>query len=52
MVLHELYRSKEIRDAALASGAYDGMGESSHREAPGEHRIVFIQTLKTLHHRS
>ena len=28
MVLHELYRSKEVRDAALASGAYDGMGET------------------------
>ena len=28
MVLHELYRSKEARDAALASGAYDGMGET------------------------
>ena len=26
MVLHELYRSKEFRDAALASGTYDGMG--------------------------
>jgi len=28
MVLHELYRSKEVRDAALSSGAYDGMGET------------------------
>ena len=28
VVLHELYRSKEVRDAALASGAYDGMGET------------------------
>src|SRR3954470_10327979 len=28
LVLHELYRSKESRDAALASGAYDGMGET------------------------
>jgi uncharacterized protein YndB with AHSA1/START domain len=28
MVLHELYRSKEVRDAALTSGAYDGMGET------------------------
>lgn len=28
MVLHELYRSKEVRDAALASGAYDGMPET------------------------
>jgi uncharacterized protein YndB with AHSA1/START domain len=28
MVLHELYRSKEVRDAALASGSYDGMGET------------------------
>ena len=27
-VLHELYRSKEVRDAALASGSYDGMGET------------------------
>jgi uncharacterized protein YndB with AHSA1/START domain len=27
-VLHELYRSKEVRDAALASGAYDCMGET------------------------
>ncbi len=27
-VLHELYRSKELRDAALASGAYDGMAET------------------------
>jgi len=27
-VLHELYRSKEVRDAALASRAYDGMGET------------------------
>jgi uncharacterized protein YndB with AHSA1/START domain len=27
-VLHELYRSKEARDAALASGAYDGMPET------------------------
>ncbi len=27
-VLHELYRTKEARDAALASGAYDGMGET------------------------
>lgn len=26
--LHELYRSREARDAALASGAYDGMGET------------------------
>jgi uncharacterized protein YndB with AHSA1/START domain len=28
VVLHELYRSKAVRDAALASGAYDGMGET------------------------
>lgn len=28
MVLHELYRSRAVRDAALASGAYDGMGET------------------------
>jgi uncharacterized protein YndB with AHSA1/START domain len=28
MVLHELYRSRDVRDAALASGAYDGMGET------------------------
>ncbi len=28
LVLHELYRSKEVRDAALASGAYDAMGET------------------------
>lgn len=28
LVLHELYRSKEARDAALASGAYDGMAET------------------------
>ncbi len=28
LVLHELYRSKEARDAALASGAYEGMGET------------------------
>ena len=28
LVLHELYRSKEARDAALASGSYDGMGET------------------------
>jgi len=28
LVLHELYRSKEARDAALGSGAYDGMGET------------------------
>jgi len=28
VVLHELYRSKEVRDAALASGAYEGMGET------------------------
>jgi uncharacterized protein YndB with AHSA1/START domain len=28
LVLHELYRSKEVRDAALSSGAYDGMGET------------------------
>ena len=28
MVLHELYRSKEVSDAALSSGAYDGMGET------------------------
>jgi uncharacterized protein YndB with AHSA1/START domain len=28
LVLHELYRSKAARDAALASGAYDGMGET------------------------
>ncbi|MFV8749684.1 SRPBCC family protein [Nannocystaceae bacterium ST9] len=27
-VLHERYRSKEVRDAALASGAYEGMGET------------------------
>ncbi|HVJ94970.1 MAG TPA: SRPBCC family protein [Labilithrix sp.] len=28
LVLHELYRSKQARDAALASGSYDGMGET------------------------
>jgi uncharacterized protein YndB with AHSA1/START domain len=28
MVLHELYRSKQARDAALASGSYDGMDET------------------------
>src|SRR5947209_19752398 len=28
LVLHELYRSKESQDAALVSGAYDGMGET------------------------
>ncbi len=28
LVLHELYRSKAARDAALASGAYDGMPET------------------------
>ena len=28
MVLHELYRSEEARDAALASGSYDGMDET------------------------
>jgi uncharacterized protein YndB with AHSA1/START domain len=28
LVLHELYRSKEVRDAALASGAYGGMEET------------------------
>src|SRR4051812_38191389 len=28
MVLHELYRSKEVRDAALASGSYEGMDET------------------------
>ena len=28
LVLHERYRSKEVRDAALASGAYEGMGET------------------------
>jgi uncharacterized protein YndB with AHSA1/START domain len=28
MVLHELYASKEARDAGLRSGAYDGMGET------------------------
>jgi uncharacterized protein YndB with AHSA1/START domain len=28
LVLHELYRSKEVRDAALKSGAYDGMSET------------------------
>ena len=28
MVLHELYRSKEARDAALASGSYDAMDET------------------------
>ncbi len=27
-VLHELYRSKQARDAALASGAYEGMPET------------------------
>jgi hypothetical protein len=27
-VLHELYRSKDVRDAALTSGAYGGMGET------------------------
>jgi uncharacterized protein YndB with AHSA1/START domain len=28
LVLQDLYRSKQARDAALASGAYDGMGET------------------------
>lgn len=28
LVLHELYRSREARDAALRSGSYDGMGET------------------------
>lgn len=28
LVLHEVYRSKEARDAALASGSYDGMSET------------------------
>jgi uncharacterized protein YndB with AHSA1/START domain len=28
MVLQDLYRSKDARDAALASGAYEGMGET------------------------
>lgn len=28
LVLHELYRSKEARDAALGSGSYGGMGET------------------------
>lgn len=28
LVLHELYRSREVRDAALASGSYDGMAET------------------------
>ena len=28
IVLHELYPSKEARDAGLSSGAYDGMGET------------------------
>ena len=28
LVLHELYRSKQIRDAALASGSYDRLGET------------------------
>jgi uncharacterized protein YndB with AHSA1/START domain len=28
LVLHELYRSKEAREAALQSGAYEGMGET------------------------
>lgn len=28
LVLNELYRSREVRDAALASGSYDGMGET------------------------
>jgi uncharacterized protein YndB with AHSA1/START domain len=28
LVLHELYRSKAARDAALASGSYEGMGET------------------------
>lgn len=28
LVLHELYPSKEARDAGLASGAYDGMPET------------------------
>ena len=28
LVLHELYRSKDVRDAALASGSYDGMAET------------------------
>jgi uncharacterized protein YndB with AHSA1/START domain len=28
LVLHDLYRSKEARDAAMASGAYGGMSET------------------------
>jgi uncharacterized protein YndB with AHSA1/START domain len=28
LVLRELYRSKQARDAGLASGAYEGMGET------------------------
>jgi uncharacterized protein YndB with AHSA1/START domain len=28
LVIHELYRSKEARDAAMASGAYGGMSET------------------------
>jgi len=28
MVLHELYRTREARDAGFGSGAYDGMGET------------------------
>lgn len=28
LVLHELYPSKQARDEGLASGAYDGMGET------------------------
>jgi uncharacterized protein YndB with AHSA1/START domain len=28
MVLQDLYRSTQARDAALASGSYDGMGET------------------------
>lgn len=28
LLLHELYPSKKARDAGLASGAYDGMGET------------------------
>ena len=28
LLLHELYRSKEVRDAALTSGSYDGMSET------------------------
>ena len=28
LVLHELYPTKEAADAGLASGSYDGMGET------------------------